>query len=75
VGVSALDDIANILEENGSGATFVLGDQPSYADFVLVTVLDTVWTILPTEYHERIEISNDGRWKELREKCAMWREV
>jgi len=56
VGFSSLDGIANTLDENGFGATFVPGDQPLYTDFALTTVWDTVGTVLPTEHHKRIEI-------------------
>ncbi|KAF8578275.1 hypothetical protein K439DRAFT_1417308 [Ramaria rubella] len=72
---NALDKFAALLDKNGpEGNILVAGNQVTFSDFTILTLLDTVALVTPEEW-EKIKTWHGGRWEKLKEHCAKWKVV
>ncbi|KDQ16155.1 hypothetical protein BOTBODRAFT_31223 [Botryobasidium botryosum FD-172 SS1] len=67
-----MDVLSIILDKNGANPAaepFVMGDQPSFADFVLCGYFDLLMKVDGGVGWERIRKWNKGRWARIWERC------
>ncbi|KII85690.1 hypothetical protein PLICRDRAFT_31819 [Plicaturopsis crispa FD-325 SS-3] len=73
------DFLATILDKNRTGTggdgTVVMGQELTYADFALCSVLIWIERMAPHDGWARIRQWNGGRWARLREKCREYMDV
>lgn len=69
---SGLTPIATLL--NKTDGPFMMGSTVSYADFVIVSLMETAVYIIPDQWEE-IKQWDGGRWAKLRDDCAAWKSV
>ena len=70
------DQIAAIIEKNGPGVDYIAGgNEPTRADFILVSFLIWLKFILPDEWEKRGKQWSGGRWERLLKKTEEWQAV
>ncbi|KAF8524592.1 hypothetical protein BU17DRAFT_63157 [Hysterangium stoloniferum] len=65
-------EMAAHLDKNGPDNDFVIGTQATFADFILVSMLQIIYLVIPDEWEGRIQHWDNGKWKKIREGCAAW---
>jgi len=65
-------DLAAHLDKNGPESTFILGAQVTFADFILLAMLENLVLAAPGEWKKNIQHWDNGRWKRLRDGCSAW---
>ncbi|KAF8509358.1 hypothetical protein BU17DRAFT_56204 [Hysterangium stoloniferum] len=68
----SLSDLAAILDKNGTDGPFVLGAQVTFADFILVSMLEMISKVIPDEWEKIIQHLDNGRWQKARVTCSAW---
>ncbi|TDL18669.1 hypothetical protein BD410DRAFT_774810 [Rickenella mellea] len=69
-----LDKVAGLLDKNGKDKPFVLGEQITYAEFIMAGWL--VWVkIISEEDWAPISTWNDGRWEKLLQMTEKYRTI
>ncbi|KAF8577823.1 hypothetical protein K439DRAFT_1639376 [Ramaria rubella] len=72
---TALDKFAALHDKNGpEGNLLVAGNEVTFSDFAILTLLDTVALVTPEEW-EKVKTWNGGRWGKLKEHCSKWKVV
>jgi glutathione S-transferase len=62
-----LSRVAVAIQKNGGDARYVMGDQPSFADFAIAAVLMWANRMLNAEEWDKIMSFDSGRWKRFLE--------
>ncbi|KAF8524615.1 hypothetical protein BU17DRAFT_63175 [Hysterangium stoloniferum] len=65
-------DLAAHQDKNGPESTFILGAQVTFADFILLAMLEQLVLTAPDEWKQKVEHWDNGRWKKLRDGCSAW---
>ena len=70
------DQIAAIIEKNGSDVDYVAGgSEPTCADILIVSFLIWIKIIMPEEWEKRVKGWSGGRWERLLKKTEEWQAV
>ncbi|KIJ49273.1 hypothetical protein M422DRAFT_45173 [Sphaerobolus stellatus SS14] len=70
-------EIGNCFDDNTSTTDrtkedFITGTSPTFADFSLASVLESLAVLAPKQWEELMSQWDDGRWGRYRERCAAW---
>ncbi|KAF8509359.1 hypothetical protein BU17DRAFT_70459 [Hysterangium stoloniferum] len=68
----AFSELSTFLDKNGADGPFVLGREVTFADFILVSKLETMAKIIPETWENRIQHWDNSRWQKMRVACAPW---
>ncbi|KAF8509361.1 hypothetical protein BU17DRAFT_98987 [Hysterangium stoloniferum] len=69
---TAFSELSTFLDKNGADGPFVLGPEVTFADFILVSKLETMAKIIPETWENRIQHWDNSRWQKMRIACAPW---
>ncbi|KAF8509360.1 hypothetical protein BU17DRAFT_70460 [Hysterangium stoloniferum] len=64
--------VKKVLDKNGTDGPFVLGAQVTFADFILVSMLEMISKVIPDEWEKIIQHLDNGRWQKMRVTCGAW---
>lgn len=71
---SKFDALDKILETNGEGKLFVMGDTLSFADLQIASFLFFFKLMVEEQEWEEVAGWNDGRWRKLMEALKQYEE-
>ena len=52
-----------------------MGDTPSFADIVVVSLTNMVATFTPKDWEGRVSQWDDGKWAALHATCSGWKKI
>jgi len=68
----AFSDLSAFLDKNGTDGPFVLGADATFADFIILSHLESMLKIIPETWENTIQHWDNGRWQKMRVACAPW---
>jgi len=54
---------------------YIMGDTPSFADIVVVSLTNMVATFTPKDWEGRVSQWDDGKWAALHATCSGWKKI
>jgi len=66
------NELAAHLDKNGPDNDFVMGKEPTFADFILMSLLQVIHAVISDEWEGRVQHWDGGKWKKIRERSAAW---